>query len=323
MELPRRKILHLAACAAALPTVAGFAWAQSYPIRPVRIISGFPAGSAADILARVVGQSLSQRIGQPVVTEDRPGAGGNLAAEMVVRSAPDGYTLLLAAVGNAINVPLYPNINFNFVRDIAPVASIGSGDYVMVVNPSIPAKTVSEFIAYAKANPGKVNMASPGNGTAPHVFGELFKMMTGVELVHVPYRASYMPDLLSGQTNVAFPPMPFAIAQIRAGKLRPLAVTSAQRSAALPDVPTVGESVPGYAADGWYGVVAPRGISAEIIKKLNSEINAVIADPAMRPRLVELGISPRAMIPAEFGALIAADTEKWAKVIKVANIKAE
>jgi tripartite-type tricarboxylate transporter receptor subunit TctC len=229
----------------------------------------------------------------------------------------------MAALVNAMNVTLYPNINFNFVRDISPVASIGGGDYVIVANPSVPTKTVPEFIAYAKANPGKVNMASPGNGTAPHVFGELFKIMTGVDLVHVPYRASYMPDLLSGQAHVAFPPMPFAIAQIRAGKLRPLAVTGAQRSAALPDVPTVGESVPGYQADGWFGVVAPKSISAEIIKKLNSEINAVIADPRMQPRLVDLGISPRPMMPAEFGALIAADTEKWAKVIKVANIRAE
>jgi tripartite-type tricarboxylate transporter receptor subunit TctC len=323
MELPRRKILHLVAGAAAGAVAQRFAWAQSYPTRPVRIISGFPAGSSTDILARLLGQPLSQRIGQPVITEDRPGAGGNLATEIVVRSPPDGYTVLMAAVANAINVTLYPNINFNFVRDVAPVASIGSGDYVMVVNPSVPAKTVPEFIAYAKANPGKLNMASPGNGTAPHVFGELFKMTTGVDLVHVPYRASYMPDLLSGQAPVAFPPISFAIAQIRAGKLRPLAVTGAQRSAALPDVPTVAESVPGYAADGWFGVVAPKGISAEIIKKLNSEINAVIADPAMQPRLVDLGISPRPMVPAAFGALIAADTEKWAKVIKVANIRAE
>jgi tripartite-type tricarboxylate transporter receptor subunit TctC len=303
--------------------MAGFAWAQLYPIRPVRIISGFPAGSAADILARLVGQPLSQRVAQPVIIEDRPGAGGTLAAGIVVRSPPDGYTLLMAALANAINVTLYPNTNFNFLRDIAPVASIGSGDYVMVVNPSVPVKTVPEFIAYAKANPGKVNMASPGNGTSPHVFGELFKMMTGVDLVHVPYRTSYMPDLLGGQVHVAFPPMPFAIAQIRAGKLRALAVTGAKRSVALPDVPTVRDSVPGYEADGWFGVVAPKGTSAEIIKKLNSEINAVIADPMMQPRLVDFGISPTPMMPAEFGALIAADTQKWAKVIKVANVKVE
>jgi tripartite-type tricarboxylate transporter receptor subunit TctC len=303
--------------------MAGFAWAQPYPIRPVRIISGFPAGSAPDILARLVGQPLSQRIAQPVITEDRPGAGGTLAVGIVVRSPPDGYTLLLANLANAINAALYPNLNFNFIRDIAPVASIGRGDYVMVVNPSVPVKTVPEFIAYAKANPGKVNMASPGNGTPPHVFGELFKTMTGVDLVHVPYRTSYLPDLLGGQTHVAFPPMPLGIAQIRAGKLRALAVTGAKRSVALPDVPTVRDSVPGYEANGWYGVVAPKGTSAEIIKKLNSEINAVIADPMMQPRLVDLGISPRPMMPAEFGAFITADTQKWAKVIKVANIRVE
>ncbi len=319
----RRHFLHLAAGAAALPAVSRIASAQTYPTRSVHIISGFPAGSAADIVARLAGQPLSERIGQPVVTEDRPGAGGSLAAEIVIRAPPDGYVLLMATVANAINATLYPNLNFSFVRDIAPVACIGGGDYVMVVTPSVPAKTVAEFIAHAKANPGKINMASPGNGTAVHVFGELFKMMAGIDMVHVPYRTSYMPDLLAGQVQVAFTPIPFSIEQVKAGKLRGLAVTGATRSDALPDVPTVGEFVPGYAASGWFGLVAPKGISNAIIDRLNTETNAVVADPDIKARFVGLGVPPMPMSPAEFGKLIADDTEKWGKVIRAANIKPE
>jgi tripartite-type tricarboxylate transporter receptor subunit TctC len=323
MKLRRRHFLHLAAGAAALPTLSRNAKAQTYPTRSVRIIAGFPAGSAADIVARLVGQPLSERIGQPVVIEDRPSAGSNLATEFVLKSPPDGYLLFMATVVNAINPTLYPDLNFNFVRDIAPVARIGGGDYVMVVTPSVPAKTVAEFIAYAKANPGKINMASPGNGTAVHVFGELFKMMTGIDMVHVPYRTSYLPDLLAGQVQVAFTPIPFSIEYIKAGKLRGLAVTGATRSDALPDLPTVGEFVPGYAASGWFGLVAPKGTPNAIIDKLNTEINAVVADPDMKTRLVGLGVPPMPMTPAAFGQLIAEDTDKWAKVIRAANIKAE
>jgi tripartite-type tricarboxylate transporter receptor subunit TctC len=323
MKLPRRTFLHLAAGVAALPVVSRIAKAQTFPTRPLHIISGFPVGSAADIVARLVGQPLSERIGQPIVIEDRPSAGGNLATEVVVRSPPDGYVLLMATVVNAINPTLYPDLNFNFVRDIVPVACIGGGDYVMVVTPSVPAKTVAEFITYAKANPGKINMASPGNGTAVHVFGEMFKMMTGIDMVHVPYRTSYLPDLLAGQVQVAFTPIPFSIEYIRTGKLHGLAVTSATRSDALPDVPAVGEFVPGYAASGWFGVVAPKGTSNAIIDKLNTEINAVVADPNIKTRLVGLGVPPMPMTPADFGKFIAAETEKWAKVVKAANIKPE
>ena len=323
MKLPRRRFLHLAAGAAALPAMSRIAKAQTYPTRSVHIISGFPAGSAADIVARVVGQPLSERIGQPIVIEDRPSAGGNLATEIVIRSPPDGYVLLMATVVNAINPTLYPDLNYNFVRDIAPVACVGGGEYVMVVTPSVPAKTVVAFIAYAKANPGKINMASPGNGTAVHVFGELFKMMTGIDMVHVPYRTSYMPDLLAGQVQVAFTAMPLSIEYIRSGKLRGLAVTGATRSDALPDLPTVEEFVPGYAASGWFGLVASKGTSNAIIDKLNTEINAVVADPNMKTRLVGLGVPPMPMTPAEFGKLIADDTEKWGKVVKLAGIKPE
>jgi tripartite-type tricarboxylate transporter receptor subunit TctC len=324
MKFPhRRKFLHLAAGAAALPATSRFARAETYPSRPVHTISGFPAGSAADIVARLVGQPLSERIGQPIITEDRPGAGGNLATEIVVRAPSDGYMLLMATVANAINATLYPDLSFSFVRDIAPIACIGAGNYVMAVTPSIPAKTVAEFIAYAKANPGKINMASPGNGTAVHVFGELFKMMTGIDMVHVPYRTSYLPDLLASQVQVAFTPIPLSIEYIRTGKLRGLGVTGATRSDALPDVPTIGEFVPGYAASGWFGLVAPKGTSNAVVDKLNTEINAIVADPNMKGRLVGLGVSPMPMKAAEFGKLIADDTEKWGKLIREANIKPE
>ncbi|MGD0025288.1 MAG: tripartite tricarboxylate transporter substrate binding protein [Xanthobacteraceae bacterium] len=323
MKLSRRRFLHLASGAAALPAMPRIASAQAYPSRPVRIIGGFPAGSASDIIARLAGQRLSERLGQQFVIDNRPGAGSNIGAELVVRAPPDGYTLLLITAANAINASLYENLNFNFIRDIAPIASIGGNPFVMVVNPSVPAKTVPEFIAYAKANPGKIDMASFGNGSALHVFGELFKMMTGVDLVHVPYRSSFMPDLLGGQVQVAFTPIPLSIAYIRDGKLRALAVTTARRLEVLPDIPALGEFVPGYEASGWYGVGAPKSTSTEIIEKLNKEINAVVADPDMKARLIGLGVPPMSMAPAEFGKLIADETEKWAKVIKFAGIKPE
>jgi tripartite-type tricarboxylate transporter receptor subunit TctC len=309
--------------AVAQPAISRIAKADNYPSRPVRVIVAFPAGSAPDVVSRVVAQPLSQRIGQPVVTEDRPGAGGTMGTEIVVRAQPDGYTLLLANNANAINATLYPNLNFNFIRDIAPVALIGGAEYVMVVNVSIPAKTVAEFIAYAKANPAKINLASPGNGTTPHVLVELFKMMTGVQLVHVPYRSSYLPDLIGGQTQVAFTPLPLSVEFIRTGKLRALAVTGSTRSQALPNVPTVGEIVPGYEASGWFGLAAPKGTSAAVIERLNAEMSGVVAEPAMKERLIELGVPPMSLSLADYSKLIADATEKWAKVIKFANIKAE
>ena len=324
MELPhRRRFLRLAAGAAAVPAVSRRAWAQAYPSRPVRIIVPFPAGQASDAIARLMGQWLSERLGEAFVIENRTGAGGNIGTEAVVRAPPDGYTLLLVGLSNAINATLYKKLNFDFIRDIAPVASIGGGPYVMVVHPSVPAKTVPEFIAYAKANSGKINMASSGNGALTHVFGELFKTMTGINLVHVPYRGGYVPDLLGGQTQVVFGTIASCMQLISAGKLRALAVTTATRSPELPDTPTVGESVPGYEASAWYGVGAPRNTPAEMIDKLNKEINAVEADPNMKARLDGLGVNPMSMTSAEFGKFIAAETQKWGKVIQAANIKAE
>jgi tripartite-type tricarboxylate transporter receptor subunit TctC len=323
MKLPRRRFLHLAAGAAAVPAGSRFAWAQAYPSRPVRIIVPFPAGQASDSIARLMGQWLSERLGEAFVIENRTGAGGNIGTEAVVRAPPDGYTLLLVGLSQPINATLYKKLNFDFIRDIAPVASIGGGPYVMVVNPSVPAKTVPEFIAYAKANPGKINMASSGNGALTHVFGELFQAMTGINLVHVPYRGGYVPDLLGGQTQVVFGTIASCMQLISSGKLRALAVTSATRSPELPDIPTVGESVPGYEASAWYGVGAPRNTPAEVIDKLNKEINAVEADPNMKARLDGLGVNPMSMTSAEFGKFIATETEKWGKVIQAANIKAE
>ena len=323
MKLPRRAFLHLTAGAAALPALPRLASALDYPTRTVRFIVGFPAGSATDIAARLIGQSLSERLGQQFIVENRPGAGSNIAAEVVVRAEADGHTLLQVALPNAINATLYENLSFNFIRDIAPVAGVFRYPYVMVVNPSFPAKTVAEFIGYAKTNPGKIDMASAGNGTAPHVFGELFKIMSGVDMLHVPYRASYFADLLGGQVQVVFSPLPSTIGYIRAGTLRPLAVTTATRSDALPDTPTVGEFVPGYEASSWQGVGAPKKTPAETIDKLNREINAVIADPKIKARLADLGGVPMPMTPAEFGKLIAEETEKWAKVVKFAGIKPE
>jgi tripartite-type tricarboxylate transporter receptor subunit TctC len=321
MKLPRRRFLHLTAGAAALPAVSRIARAQTYPSRPVHIIVSFPAGNASDIIARLIAQSLSDQLGQQFIVENRPGAAGNIGAEFVVRAPSDGYTLLEAISSNSINATLYPNLNFNFARDIAPVASIATGPYVMVVNPSVPAKTVAEFIAYAKAHPDKINMASAGTGSVTHVAGEMFKMMAGVDLLHVPYRGSFIPDLLSGQVQVVFGPTLQLTEYIRTGKVRALAVTSATRSAALPDIPTVGEFVPGYEASVWYGVAAPRNTPTAIIDRLNQEINASLADPKMKARLGDVGITVLTGSPADFGKLIAEDIEKWARVVKFANIK--
>jgi tripartite-type tricarboxylate transporter receptor subunit TctC len=325
MKLARRQFLHLAAGAVALPTVSRSAWAQAYPIRPVRIIVGFPPGGVGDITARLIGQSLSERFGQAVIIENRPGAGGNLGTEVVVRSPADGYTLFLVNTANAVNATVYEKLNFNFIRDIAPIAGILRAPNVMEVNPSFPAKNVPEFIAYAKSNPSKINMASAGNGTLTHVAGELFKMMTGVNMVHVPYRggAPALTDLLGGQVQVMFDNLPPSIEHVRTGKLRPLAITSAVRSDALPDLPTVGEFVPGYEASGWYGLGGPRDTPNEIVEKLNKEINAAIADPKMKARLADLGGAPMSMTPPDFKKLIDEETEKWGKVVKFAGIKAD
>jgi tripartite-type tricarboxylate transporter receptor subunit TctC len=325
MKLPRRNFLHLAAGAAALPAVSHFAWAQAYPTRPVRVIVPFAPGGNSDITARLIGQWLSERLGQQFITENRPGTGSNIGTEMVVNAPPDGYTLLLAGGWNAINATLYEKLNHNFIRDIAPVASIASIPLVMVVNPSVPAKTVPEFIAYAKTSPGKINYASAGTGAPSHVTGELFKMMAGVDMVHVPYHGGgpALPDLIAGQVQVMFASTVSSIEYIRAGRLRALAVTTATRLEVLPDVPTVGEFVPGYKATGWSGLGAPKATPAEIVEKLNKEINAGLADPKIKARLADLGGTPLVGSPADFGKLIADDTEKWARVIRAANIKAE
>jgi tripartite-type tricarboxylate transporter receptor subunit TctC len=324
MKLPhRRHILHLTAGAAALPAVSRVAWAQTYPTRPVRLIVGVAASGGTDIVARLISQWLSERLGQQFIVENRPGAGSNIATEVVVRAPPDGYTLLTVGAPAAINATLYyDKLNFNFIRDIAPVAGIMRGPLVMLVNPSFPAKTVPEFIAYAKANPGKINMASGGNGTTPHVTGELFKMMTGVDMVHVPYRGAgpAITDLLGGQVQVLFDN---PIEHIRAGRLRALAVTTTTRSEALPDIPTLGEFVPGYDASGWFGIGAPKDTPVQIIDRLNREINACLADPRMKARLTDLGGIVLSGSPADFGKHIAEETEKWAKVIKFAGIKPE
>ena len=325
MKLPRRKFLHLAAGAAALPTMPRIASALDYPTRPLHIIVGYAPGSAADILSRLIGKSLSEKLGQPFVIENRGGAGGTLAAEAVVRAPPDGYTLLFCGSPDTFNAALYDKLNFNFIRDIAPVAGISRGPLVLVVHPSFPAKTIPEFITYTKANPNKVDFASAGIGTVAHMAGELFMSMAGVKLVHVPYRGlgQAMTDLLGGQVQAIFSTMPPAIAQIKAGKLRALAVTSAMRSPALPDLPTIGDFLPGYEATLLNGLGAPKDVPAEIIDKLNKETNATLADPGMKARLADLGSEPLAMTPADFGKLLANEAEKWAKVIRTANIKPE
>jgi tripartite-type tricarboxylate transporter receptor subunit TctC len=325
MTLLRRQFLHLAAGAAALAVVPRFAWAQSYPSRPVRIIVGFAPGGTSDISARLIGQWLSERLGRQFITENKTGAAGNIAAEYVANATPDGHTLLVCGLVAAINATLYANLNFNFMRDFAPVASILSVPNVMLVNPSFPTKTVPELIAHAKANPGKINMATAGIGSTPHIFGELFKKMTGVNLLPVHYRGGgpALTDLLAGQVQVMFDPAGEAMGYIKAGRLHALAVTSAARLAALPDIPTVGEFVPGYEADGWSGIAAPKNTPVEIINTLNKEINAGLADPKMKAHLADLGSTPFAESPGDFSKLIADETKKWAEVIQFANIKAE
>lgn len=319
----RRQFLHLAAGAAALPGLAPFALAQAYPSRPIRLIVTFPAGGGIDILARLLGEWLSQRLGQPFVIENRPGASGNIGAEAVARASPDGYTLLLINSSNAINATLYDKLNFNFIADIAPVAGISASPSVMVLNSSFPAKTVPEFIAYAKANPGKVNFASTGNGSNIHLAGELFKAMTGVDMQHVPYRGSApaLTDILGGQVQVMFTSIPASLEYIKGGKLRALAVTTAARSETLPDIPAVGEFVPGYEAIAVNGIGTPKNTPVEIIDKLNKAINAALADPKVKARLADLGGTVLPGTPADFGKLIAEETEKWGKVIRAANIK--
>jgi tripartite-type tricarboxylate transporter receptor subunit TctC len=325
MKLPRRQFLHLAAGAAALPALPRLAWAQAYPTRPVRIVLGLPAGGNQDAIARLIAPWLSERLGQQIVIDNHPSGSNNIAAEAVIRSPPDGYTLLLVGSYNAINATLYDKLGFDFVRETAPVAGIIRLTSVLEVNPSVPARTVPEFIAYAKANPGKLTMASAGSGTPPHIAGELFKMMTGVNMLHVPYRGGgpAITDLLGGKVQVLFGGLPASIEHIRAGKLRALAVTTVERSPALPDIPTVASFVPGYEASTFFGLSAPRATPPEIVERLNGAIKAILADSVVKARLADLGGTALALSPAEFGKLIADETEKWRKVIRAANIKAE
>jgi tripartite-type tricarboxylate transporter receptor subunit TctC len=325
MKLQRRRFLHLVAGAAVFPVASRIARAQTYPTRPVRWIVGFPPGGLSDIVARLMAQWLSERLGQPFIIENRPGAANNIATETVVRAPADGYTLLMISGGDAISATFYEHLIFNFIRDIAPVAGIIRVPSVMEVNPSVPAKTVPEFIAYAKANPGKLNYASSGNGTGIHVTSELFKMMTGVDMVHVPYRGSApaLTDMVSGQVQVMFDPLPSSIEHVRAGKLRALVVTTTTRSPALQDVPTVGEFLPGFEASVWQGIGVPKSTPPEIVEKLNKEINAALSDPRMRAQLASLGSTGLALSPTELGTLIAEETEKWARVIRGASIKAQ
>jgi tripartite-type tricarboxylate transporter receptor subunit TctC len=325
MKLPRRKFLHVAASAAALPALPRVASALDYPTRPVHLLVGFAAGGPLDTSARLIGRWLSERLGQPFVIENRPGAGSNLATEIVARAPPDGYTLLEASAANAWNAALYDNLSFNFIRDITLVAGVRRAAGVMEVHPSVPVRTVPEFIAYAKANPGKINMATGGAGSAPHLYGELFKMMAGVDLVTVNYRGSApaLPDLIAGQVQVMFDVVISSIGHIRAGKLRPLGVTTAARLDVLPDVPPIGDFLPGYEASSWDGIGAPANTPPEIVGILNKQVNAALADPTFKARLADLGAEPFAGSPAEFGKFIVDYTEKWGKVIRAAGIKAE
>jgi tripartite-type tricarboxylate transporter receptor subunit TctC len=326
MKIPhRRRILHLAAGLFAQPTFSRVAWAQTYPTRPVRLIVGYPAGGSSDLFARLIGQWLSERLGQPFIIENRPGAGGNIATELVVRAPPDGYTLLLVTTGNVWSSSLFDKLSFDFIRDIAPIATTNHGIGVMEVHPSFPAKTVPEFIAYARANSGKINMASGGNASAQHFYGEYFRMLAGVNMVHVPYRGqpAAQSALLAGEVQVMFDTLSTSIEQIRAGKLRALGVTSSTRLEALPDIPTLGEFVPGYEASVWQGIGAPRNTPPEVVNKLNEEVNAGLSDPRIKARIADLGYAVFASSPAEFVQFIADETQKWAKVIRAANIKAE
>jgi tripartite-type tricarboxylate transporter receptor subunit TctC len=323
MNLPRRRFLRLATGAAALPVLPQMAWPQAYPTRPVRMVVPYPAGIAPDIVTRIVADPLSKRLGQQFIVDDRPGGASNVGTEIVAHAAPDGYMLLTVTMSNAINVSLYDNLSFDLMRDIAPVAGLVFLPLVLAVNPSLPAQSLPEFIAYAKANPGKINYASVGSGAATNVAGELFKQMAGVNIVNVPYRGNYLPDLLSGQVQASFTPILQSIQYIRAGKLRGLAVTGAKRSDALPDVPTVAEFVPGYEAIVWDGMGAPKNTPTDIIDKLNKEINAILVDPAIKARFTDLGSEAMVMTPAEFGNFVAGEIQKWGKVVKAAGIKPE
>ena len=323
VRFSRRRFVQLAAGASALSSVATIARTDTYPTRPVRMVVGFPASNASDIVARLAGQKLSERLGQSFIVENRPGAGGNIAVEFVVNAGPDGYTLLAASTSAAINATLYEHLSFNFLRDIVPVAGVARAPYVLVVTPAFPATTVAEFTAYAKANPGKINMASAGNGSLSHLCGELFKTMAGIDMVHVPYRTSFLPDLFAGQIQVVFSPISQSIEYVRSGKLRALAVTSATRQPSLPDIPAVAEFVPGYEASGWYGIGAPKNTPADIVVSLNTAMNSTLAEADMKTRLNELGAVPMPTTPAEFASFLAADTEKWGKVIRAADIKPE
>jgi tripartite-type tricarboxylate transporter receptor subunit TctC len=323
MESSRRQALYLTAAAALLPVMSRFAWADNYPSRPVRIVEGYPPGLTPDIVARLIAQSLSERMGQEFIVDNRPGAGSNLAAEMVVRATPDGYTLLVMTITNAVNATLYKNLTFDIGHDIAPVIGTFQAPLVMVMNPSLPFRTVPEFIAYAKANPGKINYGSPGYGTANHMAGELFRVLTGIELVHIPYRGSYMPDLLAGQTQVTWAPLATSLEFVKAGKLLVIAMTGATRSELLPGIPAVAEFVPGYEYSVWHGIGAPKDTPADIIGKLNAAINAALAEPTMKERFAEVGGAAIGGSAADYGKLIAEETVKWAKVVQTANLKAE
>ncbi|HUD88845.1 MAG TPA: tripartite tricarboxylate transporter substrate binding protein [Xanthobacteraceae bacterium] len=323
MKLRRRQFLHLATTAAAFSAVPCAARADTYPSRPVRLIVGLPPGNSPDIVARLVGQWLSERLGQAFIVDNRPGAATNIGTEAVAHAAPDGYTLLLVTAGNAANAAIFKNLNYDFSRDIVPVASIGGVPFVMVVNPALPANTVPEFIAYAKANPGKIDMASSGNGSLLQLLGVLFQMMAGVELFHVPYRGSLFPDLLGGQVQVAFNPVPAVLGYIKAGKLRALGVSTRQRVPVLPDVPSLSEFLPRYEANGWLGLGAPKGTPADVVGTLNTAVNAGLADPALAARLTDLGAIVMPMTPAAFATFVVAETAKWAEVVKFADIKAE
>jgi tripartite-type tricarboxylate transporter receptor subunit TctC len=323
MRLPRRDVLRLLAAGAALPTATRVARAETYPSRPVHMIIGFPPGSAPDIIGRLIGEWLSEKLGQQFVTENRPGAGSNIATEAVVRADPDGYTILLDVLSNVLNASLYEHLSFNFIKDIAAVAGVANAPYVMLVTPSLPVKTVPEFIAYAKANPGKINFASGGIGTSTHIFGVLFMMMTGTELVHVPYRTNYMPDLMSGQIQMIINPIPQSMEFVKDGRVRALAVTTPKRLPALSDLPTIAEFVPGYDAVGWYAIGAPKNTPADVVATLNAAAATALADPKFQARLATLGVEPMPKTAAEMQKFIVDEDAKWGKVIRTANIKAE